>query len=153
MNEAARRQSRSALRAEASVADALHNIALFSLCTKRELRLVAKLARLSSIVAGTRILVEGEPGDAMYVLLAGHASVTRKGRKVATLGPGAAFGELAAIVKAPRNATVTTTTECEIATIKHRALNRLLEDAPGFSRKLLEAMAHRVRELDTRQIV
>jgi CRP-like cAMP-binding protein len=150
MTEVARQRSRSALRAEAGVADALANVSVFSMCTKRQLRLVAKLAKVNTVAPGTKILVQGESGDALFVLLSGRADVSRSGRKVASIGTGAVIGELAAIVKAPRNATVTTRTECEIATIKHRALHRLIEDVPGFARKLLEAMAHRVRELDRR---
>ena len=105
---------------------------------------------MKTVRAGTDLLVQGASGDAMYVLLSGHADVRRAGRKIAELGPDSVFGELAAIVKGPRNATVTTRTECEVATIKQRALNRLLDDAPGFSRRLLEAMAHRLRDIDRR---
>ena len=50
--------------------------------------------------------------------------------------------------RAPRNATVTTSADSEVAIIGRRALNRLLADAPGFARKLIEALAERVRELD-----
>ena len=50
--------------------------------------------------------------------------------------------------RGPRNATVTTTTDAAVAVIDRRGLYRLLEDAPGFSRKLLEALANRIRELD-----
>jgi CRP-like cAMP-binding protein len=61
-------------------------------------------------------------------------------------------GELGVLGRAPRNATVTATVDSEVAIISRRALNRLLTDAPGFARKLLEALAERVRELD-RQLV
>jgi CRP-like cAMP-binding protein len=50
--------------------------------------------------------------------------------------------------RAPRNATVTTTADSEVAIIGQRAMNRLIADAPGFARKLLESLAERVRELD-----
>jgi len=43
-----------------------------------------------------------------------------------------------------------TRSESEIAIIGRRDLFRLIDDAPGFSRKLLEALANRVRELDRR---
>ena len=88
----------------------------------------------------------------MYVLLSGTAAVHKAGRKIADLGPGAVIGELAILSKAPRNATVTTRDEAEIAMITRRSFNRLLEDAPGFARKILEAMAQRIRELDRRVV-
>ncbi len=137
---------------ETPVAVALQYSAPFSLCSKRELRLVAKAASLRTVRAGTTLTVENEPGDSMFVLLSGGATVHKGGRKIAELGPGDVVGELAVLNKAPRNATVTTKTESEVAVIGRRDLFRLLENAPGFARKMLESLANRVRELDRRVV-
>jgi len=134
------------------VAEALANVALFSLCSKKELKLISKLAEIRSVGADTVLMREGEAGDEMLILLRGTAVVTRKGRKLADLGTGAAVGELALLSRGTRTATVTTRGDAAIAVISRSALQRLLQDAPGFSRKLLEAIANRVRELD-RQVV
>ena len=67
-------------------------------------------------------------------------------------GAGDVVGELAVLGKAPRNATVVTRTDADVAVIGRRELFRLIEDAPGFSRKLLEALANRVREMDRRAV-
>jgi CRP/FNR family transcriptional regulator, cyclic AMP receptor protein len=133
---------------EKFVADALADSPLFSQCSKRELRLVAKTAKVKAVPAGTVLVKQDEPGEAMFVILSGSASVQRGGRKLAALGAGDVVGELALLSRGPRNATVTTTTAADIATIERRGLNRLVEDAPGFARKLLEAMADRIREID-----
>lgn len=127
---------------------ALANTSLFSQCSARELRLVAKVAKTRQVRAGTALLVEGEEGEEMFAFLSGSATVQRNGRKIASLGPGTVVGELGVLVRAPRNATVTTTSDCELAVLGRRAVIRLLADAPGFARKLLEALAERVRELD-----
>lgn len=131
-----------------AIESALAHTSLFSQCSVRELRLIARLAKTRKVPAGTRMLVEGQVGDQMLVLLSGSASVQRGGRKIATLSPGDVIGELGVLSRAPRNATVTTTTDAEVAVIGQRAINRLLADAPGFARKLLENLANRVRELD-----
>jgi CRP-like cAMP-binding protein len=133
-----------------AIESALANTSLFSLCSARELRLVAKVAKTRRVAAGTTLLVEGEEGEEMFVFLTGEATVQRRGRKIATLAPGDVVGELGILARNPRNATVTTTTDSEIAVIARRGVNRLLADAPGFARKLLEALAERVRELDSR---
>ena len=65
------------------IAGALANTRLFSLCSTRELRKVAKLAKIRRIPKGTRLMAEGEDGDSMYVILSGMARVSRNGRKVA----------------------------------------------------------------------
>ena len=149
-----RRQSAAtnANRLERSVADAIGEAALFSLCTRKELKLVAKLAKTRSVREGTTLVTEGESGDTMFVLLSGSATVHKAGRKIAELGPGDVFGELAVLARAPRNATVKTTADSELATIGRRELFRLIDDAPGFSRKLMEAMANRIRELDKKLV-
>ena len=131
-----------------AIENALAQTPLFSQCSARELRLIARLAKTRNVPAGTRLLVEGEVGDHMLVFLSGSANVQRGGRKIATLGSGDVVGELGVLSRAPRNATVVTTADCEIADIGQRAMNRLLADAPGFARKLLESLADRVRELD-----
>jgi CRP-like cAMP-binding protein len=131
-----------------AIESALANTSLFSQCTARELRLIARLAKTRKVPKGTRLLVEGEVGDKMLVMLSGSAVVQRGGRKIATLSAGDVIGELGVLSRAPRNATVVTTADSEVAIIGQRAMNRLLADAPGFARKLLEALAERVRELD-----
>ena len=131
-----------------AIESALANTSLFSQCSARELRLIARLAKTRKVPHGTRLLVEGEVGDKMLVLLSGAANVVRGGRKIAALSAGDVIGELGILSRAPRNATVITTADSEIAVIGQRAMNRLLADAPGFARKLLEALADRVRELD-----
>ena len=131
-----------------AIESALANTSLFSQCSARELRLNARLAKTRKVPQGTRLLVEGAVGDEMLVMLSGSATVQRGGRRIATLSAGDVVGELGVLSRAPRNATVITTTDSEIAVIGQRAMTRLLADAPGFARKLLEALAERVRELD-----
>jgi CRP-like cAMP-binding protein len=131
-----------------AIESALTHTSLFSQCSARELRLIARLAKTRKVPPGTRLVVEGEVGDKMLVLLSGSATVQRGGRRIASLSAGDVIGELGVLSRAPRNATVITTADSEIAVIGQRAMNRLLADAPGFARKLLEALANRVRELD-----
>jgi CRP/FNR family transcriptional regulator, cyclic AMP receptor protein len=78
--------------------------------------------------------------------------VSRQGRKIATLGPGSGFGELALFEKAPRNATVVADTDMELVVVGQREFAGLLDQVPGFARKMLAGTAHRLREADARAI-
>jgi CRP/FNR family transcriptional regulator, cyclic AMP receptor protein len=141
-------------RREAATAVTAHLAAvrIFASCGKKELRAIAKAARIASVRNGTTILTEGDDGDTMYVILSGTARVSRNGRKLATVGSGGAFGELALLSKGPRTATVVAQSDMEVAIISRRQLTRLLEDAPAFARKLLESLADLVRELDKKVV-
>jgi CRP/FNR family cyclic AMP-dependent transcriptional regulator len=134
------------------VTASLSSVRLFSSCGRKELRAIAKTAKIVPVRSGSQIITEGEEGNTMYVVLDGSARVSRSGRKLATVGPGSAFGELALLSKGPRTATVVAVTNMELALITRRQLNGLLESAPSFARKLLESLADIVRELDKKVI-
>ena len=130
----------------------LKAVRLFSTCTRKELRAIAKSAKIANVKQGAQILTEGDDGNTMYVVLVGTARVSRGGRKLATVGPGVAFGELALLSKGPRTATVVALSDMEVAIITRRKLTRVLREAPDFARKLLEALADMVRENDKKLV-
>lgn len=67
--------------------------------------LAAKLEPVE-IEAGTVVLREGEPGDDAFLLRSGEVEVHRGDRLLATLGPGAFVGEVSALTRTPRTASV-----------------------------------------------
>jgi CRP-like cAMP-binding protein len=127
----------------------LGKVPLFRACSKQDLRRIARLADPDDVKEGEVLVKEGNQGHELYVILSGQASVTRKGRKVATLGPGDYFGELAVLHPAPRTATVTAKTPMEVLIVTSRELSVLLEDVPLVARKLLTGMAGRLQEADS----
>ena len=124
-------------------------VPLFSALSKKELQLVAKEATQVHVPAGKAIVTEGAAGADFFVIIEGTARVDRHGQKVAELGPGGFFGDLALLDRAPRNASVIADSELEVAKIGQRAFDSLL-DHPGFSKKLLAGLARRLREQDAR---
>ncbi|HEY5014753.1 MAG TPA: cyclic nucleotide-binding domain-containing protein [Acidimicrobiia bacterium] len=128
--------------------DHLSQVPLFSALSRRELALVAKRAEDVVVPAGKVLVSEGETGNQFFVIMSGTAKLTRRGRKIATLGPGDSFGELALLDKHPRNATAVAETPSELVVIGQREFAGLIDDVPGFARKLLAAMAARLRVAD-----
>lgn len=125
---------------------------MFSACSKRELALVARRAEDVRVSAGKVLIAEGSTGHEFFVIFEGTARVTRNGRRVATLGPGQAFGELALLDKGPRNATVIAEGDMELVVLGQREFAGLIDEVPGFARRLLAGMAHRLRELDAKAV-
>jgi CRP/FNR family cyclic AMP-dependent transcriptional regulator len=132
--------------------DHLAQVPLFSALSRKELALVARRAEDVTVEAGRVLVSEGSTGSEFFVIIDGTATVTRRGRKVATLGPGDAFGELALLDKAPRNATVTAETPMEVVVLGQREFGGLIDEVPGFARKLLAGMARRLRDSDAKSV-
>lgn len=130
----------------------LAEVPLFSALSKKELGLVARRAEDVKVEPGRVLVTEGSTGSEFFVILDGQAKVSRHGRKVATLGPGAAFGELALLDRAPRNATVTAETPMELVVLGQREFGGIIDEVPGFARKLLAGMARRLREADAHSV-
>lgn len=128
----------------------LSTIWLFSTCTSKELRLVRRGLDEVTAPAGTALCEEGAIGREFFFIVDGRASVRRNGRKVALLGPGDYFGELALLDRGPRSASVVADTDMTLLVLTQREFNRLLEDVPPLSRKLLAAMAGRLRDADSK---
>lgn len=129
--------------------DTLATVPLFSACSKKELQLVARGAERLTVDAGKVIVTEGSAGADFFVIISGSARVERSGRKVNLLGPGAFFGDLALLDRAPRNASVIAESSMELAKVNQKAFDALL-DVPGFSKKLLAGLARRLRQEDAR---
>ena len=129
---------------------ALSGVPLFESLSGRERSLVARAARTVAAGAAEELVREGEPGDEFFLILDGTATVRRNGRKVASLGPGDYFGELAILDGARRSATVVADGPATLLVLAGRDLVAALEEAPGLSAKLLVAMAGRLREADRR---
>jgi CRP/FNR family cyclic AMP-dependent transcriptional regulator len=127
-------------------------VPLFWACSKRDLQIVARHTDVVEVPAGTAVVEEGGKGDAFFFILAGEAAVRRRGRTVATLGPGSFFGELALLDPAPRDATVVAASPLTLGVLGARVFRAIVRDVPAMSEKLLRGMARRLREADLHDV-
>src|SRR5204862_6501615 len=84
----------------------LATVPLFAPCSKKHLQRIARASDEVEIPAGRTLMKQGDVGRECFILVEGKVKVERNGRKVASLGPGAYFGELSLLDKGPRTATV-----------------------------------------------
>ena len=133
-----------------ALADLFQQIPLFAGCTKKDLKLVLSQAERVNVGPGKVLISEGQTGREFFMILEGTATVSRRGRKVTSLGAGQSFGELALLDPAPRNATVTAATDMELVVLGQREFAKIVDATPGFARSLLSGMAQRVNSADKR---
>ncbi len=127
--------------------DRLKSVDQFRTCTKAELRGVERSAEHVRVDQGEVLVREGQAGRELFLILAGTAEVAQAGRRVNTLGPSDFFGELAALNRGTRNATVTALSDLELLVIGPRELYAMAQ-IPGFRDALLKRMANRLRVVD-----
>lgn len=128
----------------------LSSIWLFSTCSARELRTIRKALEEVNVPPGRVLCEQGSIGREFFLIVEGEASVRRNNRRVATLGPGQYFGELALLDRRPRSASVVSDTDMRLLVLGQRQFNGVLDAVPALDRKLLAAMATRLREADSR---
>ena len=128
----------------------LKSIWLFSGCSGTELRKIRSSLDAVTVPAGKILVDEGRIGQEFFIIVDGRAAVTRNGRRVATLEAGSHFGELALLDRRPRSASVVSETDMEMLVMSQRQFNSLLESVPTIARKLLSALATRLREADAK---
>ena len=128
--------------------DHLASVPLFSACSKKELRAVAKASDEISLPAGKTLCEQGAIGREAFVIVSGTAEVRRNKRKVATLGPGACVGELALLDHKPRTASVVAATDLTVLVIGTREFSGIVDEIPSIAHKLMRSLAGKVRELD-----
>jgi CRP-like cAMP-binding protein len=99
---------------------------------------------------GTAIATEGVDGLNFFIVASGEADVSIRGEVVGRLGPGASFGEVALVDKSARSATVTATTPMVAYALPVWSFRPLVEQRPELAWKLLEILAERLRQANTR---
>ncbi len=123
----------------------LAEVPIFRDLTKRQLKRLADGSEVADFMGGHSIVREGDPGDSFYVVLTGHAKVTRNGRFVRRLIPGDYFGEIALLDGGPRTATVGTETPATLLILRRRAFLRAVRDEPALAVHLLAELGRMLR--------
>jgi CRP/FNR family transcriptional regulator, cyclic AMP receptor protein len=122
----------------------LKRVPLFAGCSKGELRELALVADELDLKEGRTLVREGRPGREFFVLVDGTVRVSREGRKLAELGAGEWFGEIALLTNTPRTATVTSTSPLRVLVITDRSFRNVVERMPTIALKVLSTISERL---------
>lgn len=119
---------------DCNMEDYLRKVPLFRDISPTKLAVLGEMCNYEFIKTGHRVCSEGEAGNEIFIVLDGHLGVFTSGTggvlPLATLGPGDYFGELAALIRIKRIATVLSTEDTLLASIKRHDFRSFMTIMP-----------------------
>jgi signal transduction histidine kinase len=135
------------------LADVVAQVPLFADLAPAELARVADVATETELQPGDVLMAEGDPGDALYLVLEGQLTVTKRSesgeRALATVGRGAIQGEIAVLGGGVRRATVRALTPARVLRVGRDDLFEVIADEPGVVRSLVRTVAGRLASMES----
>jgi CRP/FNR family transcriptional regulator, cyclic AMP receptor protein len=124
---------------------------LFAACRADELEDLLTLSKMHNMKRGQTLLLQGDPGDALMILLEGYARVTMiatNGREITLdyADPGAVLGEIAVLDGGERTASVIALQDGRYLRLTRAAFEAFVERHPGMAWRLMRELARRLRQ-------
>lgn len=129
-----------------TTARALRASSLFADCSDDDLERIAALLDERTTAPGAWLVREGEPATELFLVRTGAVEVTKRAEsgdehRLATLGPGASFGELTFVDRGPRSASVRALDETTVAVLSMADLDRVTAADDGMRARMLRGLA------------
>ena len=125
----------------------LKSIPMFSDLDVFTLQQIQKISVYKKISAGETIIVEGEEGTNLYIVITGKVGVYKGGNLINEIGKGGLFGEMAIIEKQRRSATIMTIEDTNFLIIEGDDFVKLLERNSSISMSVIKTLTGRLRKM------
>jgi CRP-like cAMP-binding protein len=138
----------------ATLAQTLTAPSLLAGCSSEELADIAARGSVRSFKPGAAIILQGDPGDTLWIMLKGLARVSMvaaNGREIVLdyAERGAVLGEIAFLDGGERTANVEAIETVEALGLTRSAFAEIVGKHQGLAMRLLQAMARRLRQNNT----
>lgn len=124
-------------------ADALGRAPLFQRLSRRDLVELAKVTEDLEVEEGKVLAREGELGSEFFVIVDGEVEVLHDEQRLATLGPGDFFGEIALIEHGRRTASVVTTVPTTLAVMSPASFAAMRREMAEVALRIDDAIRER----------
>ena len=132
--------------------DFLKRVAMFEDLDQRSLEAIANAAVEQRYEPGQEIVRQGDTGVGAFIIRSGKVEIVQdregKEQKIATLGPGDVFGEMALLDEFPRSATVRAVEPTTALGIQRWHFRGILESHPQIALALLPVLTKRLRNAE-----
>ena len=112
--------------------------------------LFSRSDRSIELAAGQTIFNAGDPGNQMYVVLAGRVDIIIHGQITESVETGGIFGEMGLIDSTARSGSAIAVTDCKLEPIDERRFLFLVQENPFFALHVMSVMAERLRRKNAR---
>src|SRR5438445_7695954 len=132
--------------------DFLKRVSMFEDLDQKSLEAIANAAVEQRYEPGQDIVRQGDTGVGAFIIRSGKVDVLQdrggKETKIATLGPGDVFGEMALLDEFPRSATVRALEPTTALGIQRWHFRGILESHPQIALALLPMLTRRIRNAE-----
>ena len=129
----------------------IRQVPIFADLTADDLEELASVVEERRVDAGKEVFREGDPGDAVYLIVKGSVVVftggdgTRPERVLSELGAGACIGEMAVLDASPRSATVRALERTRTLRVPGEGFKRVMSERPEMSQAIVAELVKRMR--------
>jgi CRP-like cAMP-binding protein len=135
--------------------ETLRNIPLFAGLPTARLKLIAYTAEMVQFAPGEVIVGQGDPADAVYIIVEGDAEVwltNDEGRELQlnTMGPNTIFGETGVLSQGRRTAAVRARSRVVTFKIAGKLFLDLVRQSPEIGMQVMTVLAQRLERVTAR---
>lgn len=128
--------------------EALRKIEFFDVVNESELELLAGSLKIHYPIKGEKIIVQGDGGDSMFVIIEGllNVKIHKDGGEIISVGkliPGDFFGEMSLFTGEPRSASVEVYADCLVFELTKESLKPILHQRPDLVEEFGKVIAER----------
>jgi CRP/FNR family cyclic AMP-dependent transcriptional regulator len=133
----------------------LQMVDIFQDLTETEMEEVDRATTISSCRRGKILYMPEDTSEVLFLLKEGRVQLYRispDGKKlvIATIGPGAVFGEMALIGQGMHNTFAEAVEECVLYVMSRDDVERLLSTKPKVALRIFEVLGRRLKEAESR---
>lgn len=125
----------------------LQNVDVFAMVATEHLAYLAAIAEEVTVAEDEAVYAEGDPSDAMYLVLDGSVRLHRADQEIAAAAANEAFGTWALFDDEPRVATATATADAKLLRVDRDEFIDLLADHVQITQGVLKTIVGRLRGL------